>query len=353
MSIFVSAIDGMTSHDAADVTRLETILIRQEGIVGVTANDLLVEAQGTPDMTVKVNPGSCFVLRDAHTDNSNTLKFWHVIVDTTTNVTIPAADASNPRIDLICVKIDSTATPNASASNVATLVNVQGTAAASPSAPVVPANHLKLAEVSVPALDTTISSGQITDSRVFMGLHLPYADGYRLKDTGGTVDAQIYEDSSGRVIIKSSKSGGELRIDPLTNRVEAKATTNDVLKPLSTGEAELVFIIDGGGSAITTGQKGHLEIPFDCTIQGWTIMSDQSGSIVVDVWKDTYANFPPTVADTIAGTEKPTLSTAQKNQDLSLTTWTTTLSKGDILAFNVDSITTVTRVTIILRVTKR
>jgi len=27
-------------------------------------------------------------------------------------------------------------------------------------------------------------------------------------------------------------------------------------------EASLTFIIDGGGSAITTGQKGHLEIPF-------------------------------------------------------------------------------------------
>jgi len=117
-------------------------------------------------------------------------------------------------------------------------------------------------------------------------------------------------------------------------------------------ESGLEFIIDGGGAAITTGQKGHLEIPFACTIKGWTIMADQSGSIVVDVWKDTYVNFPPTVADTIAGTEKPTLAAAQKNQDLTLTTWTTSLSKGDILAFNVDSVATVTRVTITLKVNK-
>ena len=114
----------------------------------------------------------------------------------------------------------------------------------------------------------------------------------------------------------------------------------------------LTFIIDGGGSAITTGQKGHLEIPFACTITGWTLVADQSGSIVIDVWKDTYANFPPTVADTIAGSEKPTLSTAQKNQDLTLTTWTTAVTAGDILAFNVDSITTVTRVTLSIRVNK-
>jgi hypothetical protein len=112
------------------------------------------------------------------------------------------------------------------------------------------------------------------------------------------------------------------------------------------------FIIDGGGSAITTGQKGHAEVPASGVIEGWTILADQSGSIVVDVWKDTYANFPPTVADTIAGSEKPTLSTAQKNQDLALGTWTTTVTKGDIIAFNVDSITTVERVLVSIRVRK-
>ena len=114
----------------------------------------------------------------------------------------------------------------------------------------------------------------------------------------------------------------------------------------------LAFIIDGGGSAITTGQKGHLEIPFAMTITGWTLLADQSGSIVIDVWKDTYANFPPTVADTIAGTEKPTLASAQANQDLTLTSWTTAVAAGDILAFNVDSITTVQRVTLVIRGTK-
>lgn len=107
--------------------------------------------------------------------------------------------------------------------------------------------------------------------------------------------------------------------------------------------------IDGGGSAITTGVKGYLPIPFTCVINNWNIVADASGSIVVDVWKDTYANFPPTVADTIAGSEKPTLSSAQKNQDLTLSTWTTTVTSGDVLGFNVDSATTVTRATVIIR----
>jgi len=114
----------------------------------------------------------------------------------------------------------------------------------------------------------------------------------------------------------------------------------------------IIYVIDGGGSAITTGQKGHLDIPFDCTITTWTLLGDQSGSIVIDVWNDIYANFPPTVVDTIAGSEKPTLSGALKNQDLALSTWTTAVSAGDILAFNVDSVSTVERITLSIRATK-
>lgn len=112
----------------------------------------------------------------------------------------------------------------------------------------------------------------------------------------------------------------------------------------------LQIIIDGGGSAITTGVKADLVVPYNCTVLGWDIFANASGSIVVDVWKDTYANFPPTVADTITGTEKPTLSSAAKNQDTALSSWTTTLNRNEILRFNVDSATTVTRVTLSLRI---
>ena len=111
----------------------------------------------------------------------------------------------------------------------------------------------------------------------------------------------------------------------------------------------MIGIGDPVSVAITTGVKLYLEVPFACTITGWTLVADASGDIVIDVWKDTYANFPPTVADTIAGTEKPTLSAAQKNQDLTLTTWTTAIAAGDVLGFNVDSAATVKQVTLTLR----
>ncbi len=46
--------------------------------------------------------------------------------------------------------------------------------------------------------------------------------------------------------------------------------------------ASLNFIISGSGIAITTGIKGDLEIPYDCTIIEARLLGDQSGSIVVD-----------------------------------------------------------------------
>lgn len=112
----------------------------------------------------------------------------------------------------------------------------------------------------------------------------------------------------------------------------------------------ITFIIDGGGATITTGLKGYLEIPFACTIQQWTLLADQSGSIVVDLWKDTYANYPPVVGDVITASAKPTITTATKGQSSTLTGWTTAIAAGDILAFNVNSVTTCQRVTISIKV---
>jgi hypothetical protein len=123
-----------------------------------------------------------------------------------------------------------------------------------------------------------------------------------------------------------------------------------VWRNLSSGVGAVIsFIIDGGGSVITTGLKGDLEIPFACTITQWTILADQSGTIGVGIWKDSYANFPPLVGDLIL---TPALSGAAKAQTGSLSV---AVAAGDILRFNADSsptIANVTRVTVSLKVLK-
>lgn len=116
--------------------------------------------------------------------------------------------------------------------------------------------------------------------------------------------------------------------------------------------ATLFYVIDGGGSAITTGVKGDLRIPFGCTITAAEALADQSGSIVVDIWKDTLANYPPTDADSITASAPVTLSSAAKSENTTLTGWTKSIAAGDCLRFNVDSASTVQRVTIMLKVTK-
>jgi hypothetical protein len=109
-------------------------------------------------------------------------------------------------------------------------------------------------------------------------------------------------------------------------------------------KGQMTITFDGGGSALTTGaKKVYIAAPHAGTITDATLLADQSGSIVIDVWKDTYANFPPTVADTITAAAKPTLSAAQKSQDSTLTGWTTAFAEGDVFEFNIDSVVTITK----------
>jgi len=108
--------------------------------------------------------------------------------------------------------------------------------------------------------------------------------------------------------------------------------------------------VDGGGSVVSTGSKGYKVIQEACTITGWTILGKEAGSVVIDIKKSTYAGFPTT--SSIAGTEKPTLSSSQKNQDLALSTWTTSLAEGDILEFIIDSASALTRFNLFIHITK-
>jgi hypothetical protein len=91
-----------------------------------------------------------------------------------------------------------------------------------------------------------------------------------------------------------------------------------------------------GASALNLGLIGYITIPYSGTITGWQVIGDISGNCVFDVWKSS-AGTIPTVANTITGTEKPTLSSQQINSDLNLTSWTTAVSVGDVIAINLDS----------------
>lgn len=137
--------------------------------------------------------------------------------------------------------------------------------------------------------------------------------------------------------------GGTLEADrTLTVGAGTGITVNadDVAVATNQRTASLLFFISGGVAAITTGNKLGLRVPFACTITGVSLGLDQTGSIVIDIWKDTHANYPPTVADTITASAKPTISSAVKYESTTLTGWTTSITAGDWLFFNVDSVST-------------
>jgi len=115
---------------------------------------------------------------------------------------------------------------------------------------------------------------------------------------------------------------------------------------------QVLVVLDGGGSVIAAGTRTYVSLPVGGTWKKWRIVSVDNaataGSIVIDVWRDTYANYPPTVADTITASAKPTMSAASKAESATLTGWTTAFAAGDVLGFNVDSATTVTKVELVL-----
>lgn len=98
-------------------------------------------------------------------------------------------------------------------------------------------------------------------------------------------------------------------------------------------------------SGLSTGLKAYVRIPLACTITKGTVLSMDTtataGSISVDLWKDTYANYPPTSSDSIVASAPLALSSSQsKSEDSTLTGWTKSVSAGDIVGFNVTAVST-------------
>jgi len=110
--------------------------------------------------------------------------------------------------------------------------------------------------------------------------------------------------------------------------------------------------IDGGGDAIATGKKAWLVMPFACTLNNWTIAANASGAIVIDINRSTYANFASTVS--ITNGHEPTITaSAQKAQDTDLSDWTSVaIVAGDVIEFEVDSCTTISRCTLAVKYTR-
>lgn len=92
--------------------------------------------------------------------------------------------------------------------------------------------------------------------------------------------------------------------------------------------------------------NGMFYVPRKSVIKGVTLLTQGSlgGACVVDIWKIAIGSFPPTVANTICASDKPTILVGSSYVDTTLTGWTTTLNAGDTLLFNLVSVSSFTEI---------
>lgn len=145
--------------DSTDTTEAQySQLFRRLNTTGVagTPGDSNVKAIGdSSGMNAKVSTGFAMVRGHFYKN------------DATVTLTISAANGSNPRKDLVVLRLDPTA-------NSIVLAVVTGTAGASPSDPTLTQTdegtyEFPIARVNVAANATTISAGNVEDLRQFMG----------------------------------------------------------------------------------------------------------------------------------------------------------------------------------------
>lgn len=110
-------------------------------------------------MTIKVGSGFAIV----GNTTSNLQSGYKTGTMTSRNLTVPTADATNPRIDKVVIGVND----NGDSTSAGYVDIIQGTPAASPTAPATPANALVLATVRVNANSTSVASTNITDARVY------------------------------------------------------------------------------------------------------------------------------------------------------------------------------------------
>lgn len=140
----------------------------QEGAVGAT-DFMVVERGAGANMTVDVgcNTGFVVVQGDTVTNQGLYVVRPHTAV---ANLDIAAAHATNPRVDSVVVQVDDDE-HDAGGNTRARVMVLTGTATGGATldnrtgAPALPNSAMLLADVLVPATDTTISNSQIRDRR--------------------------------------------------------------------------------------------------------------------------------------------------------------------------------------------
>lgn len=184
----IDALD-MAVKDNADLISTNTLKINEKTSYGVYTG-LVVAQQTVADMTVKCSAGTIYM--------ANGDRF---AIDAVASIAVTAADATNPRIDIVYV------------SSVGAITYLAGTAAASPAAPATPAGGQKIREINVAAGATSIVAANITDKRKFLWVEAwitPTLLNNWVNFGAGESTCQYHKDAMGYVHLKGIVKSGTI-----------------------------------------------------------------------------------------------------------------------------------------------
>lgn len=276
-----------TQHPQEIMNFFGSFLTLLGGVKDVNSTDFYVEAQGTPDMTVKVNMGNALI-PTSDKKMAYPVRLYSAVYDQA----VASNGSGNPRKDAIILYIDISATPNAAIDNVAKITRVQGTPAASPVAPTdgeiasaIGASNpfIRLADVTVASGATSITNSDIVDTRddAELMLNSPRIKGQKQEYTtladGATIQVDLRDGSKFQVTLGGNRaitlasppSGKTWAGKTFMMRITQDATGNRSITSLFSGYT--LKYADGVAFTLTPTANKTDKIGFEVLNDGLTI----------------------------------------------------------------------------------
>ncbi|NAE18058.1 hypothetical protein [Enterococcus hirae] len=241
-----------------------------EGIEDVLGGDFLATQRAAgANMSIDIAPGVAYINGDDAVDQGA----YRARSSAVQSLTIPAAPASNTRIDLVVARVYD-AVVLGGAKHGAFLEVVQGVAATSPVVPPAPATSIPLASVTVPAGTTQITAARIADLRTALTPGAALAVAARAISTADI--AALPSPLTGQVVFDTTKQQLQVRgatgWQPATDQVVFVSTSIAAPAITATGTATYTIplgvalrtarvVLGSGSTSSDGGQPGaHLDI---------------------------------------------------------------------------------------------
>jgi hypothetical protein len=153
--------------------------------------------------------------------------------------------------------------------------------------------------------------------------------------------------------LEVSKYVGAPGANYLSVRATPQLIANAFLNNVNSG---VEYVISNLGSVLVTGVQPYFTMPYQGVITSAALVVSPSGSLSIDIWRTSYAQFDggvthPVASDSICGGNYLSITSGTKATS-NLNSWTLSFGQGDILAINIQSVSSVTSANLSLYVSR-